>query len=201
MADQSPAAPGSTRAAGKSSAWWTTVVVADSLSLARLIAGLIFPLLGGGWRPAVAVAAAVSDGLDGAVSRKFHAASSTGRLLDPIADKVFVIMVVGTLWIEGSLTWWEIALVGLRDWVVLGIGIWLTATRNWAGWLQMTPRWLGKVATGAQFAFILSLLFSVEIPGALAVTAILSGIAAGDYLQVLLANLKPVGTTLDRSID
>jgi phosphatidylglycerophosphate synthase len=183
----------------RNAAWWTIFVFANSLSIARLVAGLAFPLVASGWRPIVAILAAASDGVDGAVSRRFHAASAAGRLLDPIADKVFVIMVVGTLWMEGSLAWWEIALVGARDWVVMGIGAWLCITRNWAGLLLMAPRWSGKIATGAQFGFILSRLFAVEIPGALAVTAALSGIAAADYLRVFLARLTAGAPASDPS--
>lgn len=180
-------------------AWWATFIVANSLSLARLFAGLLFPLLSVSWRPAVAVAAAASDGLDGALSRRFHAASTVGRLLDPVADKVFVIMVVGTLWMEGSLAWWEIVLVGLRDLVVTGIAVWLCVTRNWAGFLAMPPRWSGKIATGAQFGFIFSRLAAFDIPGVLWLTAAASGLAGADYLRLFLIRLKAPSTVLDPS--
>jgi phosphatidylglycerophosphate synthase len=51
---------------------------------------------------AVLVVAALTDLADGASSRPFQAASPAGRLLDPIADKVFVLIVVMTLVIEKS---------------------------------------------------------------------------------------------------
>ena len=170
---------------------WLTIVFANSLTLARLVAGLAFPWVSAGWRPDVVLFAAASDIVDGAVSKKFGGASAFGQLLDPLADKVFVLMVVGTLWIEGSLALWQIALIGLREWVVLGIAIGLVLAGNWSGLLRMAPRWSGKFATCAQLVFLTSLVFlQRDVPGLLAVTIALSGLAAADYFWTGLKLLK-----------
>ena len=63
---------------------WVTVVFANSLTLARLIAGLMFPWVSVAWRPELVLAAAASDLIDGALSRKFCGTSAAGQLLDPI---------------------------------------------------------------------------------------------------------------------
>ncbi len=97
----------------------------NALSLARLLLGLAFPFWPVSWRVPVVVVAAITDMLDGAASRHWHVTSVAGRLLDPLADKVFVIGVVGTFWYEGALDGWQIVLVGLRDFVVIGGVLWL----------------------------------------------------------------------------
>jgi len=112
---------------------WLTLVFANFLTLARLVAGLAFPWVSVAWRPEFVAAAAASDLVDGAISRKFYGTSALGRLLDPIADKTFLLMVVGTLWMEGSLALWQVALLGLREWVALAIGMGLVVARNWSG--------------------------------------------------------------------
>jgi acyl-CoA synthetase (AMP-forming)/AMP-acid ligase II/phosphatidylglycerophosphate synthase len=170
---------------------WMTIVSANFLTLARLIAGLVFPWVSTAWRPTLAVAAAASDVVDGAISRKFCGTSTTGQLLDPIADKTFLLMVVGTLCMEGSLTLGQIVLLGLREWVVLSIGIGLVAAGNWSGLLRMAPRWPGKLATGAQLVFLMSLLYLHRIPpGLFQITVALSGFAAADYLWRGLAIVR-----------
>jgi len=162
---------------------WLTFLLANSLTLARLLAGLAFPYIPHAWRPAVVVAAAASDVFDGALSRRFHGTSLTGQLLDPIADKTFVLMVVGTLWAEGTLALWQIGLLGLREWVVLGIAAWLALAGNWQGLTRMLPRWSGKTATAAQLVYLASVVFvGHDIPSLFAIAATLSGIAAVDYL-------------------
>lgn len=162
---------------------WLTLVFANSLTLARLVAGVVFPWVSVAWRPQFVAAAAASDLVDGAISRKFYGTSALGRLLDPIADKTFLLMVVGTLWMEGSLALWQVALLGLREWVVLAIGLGLVVARNWNGLLRMAPRWPGKIATAAQLVFLMSLLFLHEsLPGLFLIAVVLSGFAAADYL-------------------
>jgi phosphatidylglycerophosphate synthase len=170
---------------------WLTVILANSLTLGRLAAGLAFPWMNAAWRPNVVLFAAASDVFDGAISRRFGGASAVGQLLDPLADKIFVLLVVGTLWVEGTLALWQIALIGLREWVVLGITLGLVIAGNWSGLLRMAPRWSGKLATCAQLVFLTSFVFlQRDSPVLLTITILLSGLAAVDYLWTGLRLLK-----------
>ena len=54
------------------------------------------------WRLPVVIAAAITDGVDGQLSRLMGAQSKLGVLLDPIADKVFFLAVVATLLWDGN---------------------------------------------------------------------------------------------------
>lgn len=171
--------------------YWGTFLVANSLTLARLAAGLAFPWIPVGWRPAVVLAAGASDLIDGAISRAFSATSTFGQLLDPIADKAFLLMVIGTLWSEGTIELWQIALLGLREWVVLAIALGLVLTGNWEGLVRMKPRWLGKAATAGQLAYLISLLFLPTADSATFAAAVfLSGLAGADYFWHGLRMLK-----------
>jgi len=75
----------------------------NSLSIARLLLGFAFPFIPNDWRLWVVIVAAISDALDGLTARWLHAQSKAGRLLDPIADKVLVLMVALTLLAEGAI--------------------------------------------------------------------------------------------------
>ena len=160
----------------------------NALSLLRLFLGLAFPLLPEGWRWSVVVVAAVTDMADGETSRLLRAESALGRLLDPIADKVFLVGVIGTLLVENRVTWIEVALIGLRDAMIVAGAIWVIAGRDHSAWRRMLPRLSGKAATVCQFAFLLTILLD-DAPwrsAILALTAVVSGIAAIDYLVVFL---------------
>ena len=67
-------------------------VIPNALSIGRMVLGISFPWIPANWRVAVIIAAALSDLADGASSRQLQVTSSTGRFLDPVADKVFVLM-------------------------------------------------------------------------------------------------------------
>lgn len=159
--------------------------IPNGLSLGRLLLGLAFPWLPISWRPGVVILAAISDLFDGASSRYFNATSTLGRILDPVADKVFVAALVVTLILEGTLTLTAALLIGLRDLTVLAWVIWLSARGRWTEMALMSPTYLGKVATAAQFVYLLTLLiFAEKSFPVFVVTAVLSGLAAVDYVRV-----------------
>ena len=70
---------------------------------------------------ALFVAAAVSDGLDGYLAKRFSWTSELGKFLDPMADKLLLITVfVASAWL-GLVPWWLAAAVVARD-VMIGLG-------------------------------------------------------------------------------
>jgi phosphatidylglycerophosphate synthase len=135
----------------------------------------------------VVIVAVLTDLLDGALGRNFHACSRTGRVLDPLADKAFVAGVVFTFIGEGVLTVGEVVLVGLRDLTVITGALVGLAFRQWEAFRRMSPTRLGKATTAAQFIFFGTLLTAPEYKGAaFAATAGLSTLAAGHYLWSFL---------------
>lgn len=160
----------------------------NALSLVRVVLAAGFAWVPpGAWRVAVVIIAALSDFLDGAASRALRATSPSGRMLDPLADKAFVLAVVGTLLYEGSLTLWEVVLLGLREVAVLVGVLWLLCLGDWAGLRRLPPSWLGKFTTAAQFLYLFLVLGEWPVPGTLlAVTGTLSGLAALHYSWVFL---------------
>jgi CDP-diacylglycerol--glycerol-3-phosphate 3-phosphatidyltransferase/cardiolipin synthase len=122
--------------------------------------------------------------LDGQIARLLHATSITGRILDPIADKVFVIAVLATLLKEGTLTFGQLLLVTSRDIIVIVGAAWVAARRGLSALRRMPPSLLGKLATAAQLIFVLAL--NVTTHGERALLLVVSGLslAAGvDYIR------------------
>jgi phosphatidylglycerophosphate synthase len=162
-------------------------LVPNSLSASRIVLGLAFPLVPLQWRLWVAVLAAFTDGLDGLAARRLRLASDTGRLLDPIADKVCVLMLAGTLIAEGALHPLWAAGIAVRDLTVLAGGLLLALSGRWAAYHGMRPTWLGKATTAAQFAVLLA---AVVWGGAalwlLAATTALSTATAAQYTAVFM---------------
>ena len=157
----------------------------NALSVARMALGVAFPFLPDTWRAPVIVIAAVTDLLDGALSRYLGMGSRAGRVLDPIADKTFVAGVIVTFLAEGLLTWAGFLLVAARDLAVLvGAAVGL-ATRHWSAFTTISPSFLGKATTAAQFAFFLTLVLEppLEPPLLFALFLLTTGLSLAAALQ------------------
>jgi phosphatidylglycerophosphate synthase len=100
-----------------------------------------------------------------------------------VADKVFVLSVLGVLFWEGALTPADVLLLATRDLVVLAGGAWVVARAGTAPWRRVRPTLLGKAATAAQFLFVLSVLFwRQRLLVVLVPAACLSVLAALEYV-------------------
>jgi len=105
------------------------------------------------WALGVFIAAAVSDGLDGWVARRFNQKSKLGAFLDPIADKFLLAVGVIVLslvdWKVGGwrLPLWFAVIVVFRDSLIL-IGIRILWNHKCE--VKYVPHWVGKVATFTQ---------------------------------------------------
>ena len=106
------------------------------------------------------IVAAVSDGLDGYVARRYHQRSTLGAYLDPIADKGLLLSGIITLsisnWSEadpdyGRFPAWFPVLVVSRD-AILFVGA--AVLYLLSGKLHIKPNWTGKVATVLQMVAI-----------------------------------------------
>jgi CDP-diacylglycerol--glycerol-3-phosphate 3-phosphatidyltransferase len=71
------------------------------------------------------VLAAVTDMLDGYLARRLHEISDLGKILDPLADKIFVGAIVVQLLLRHELPLWFVAVVLGRDLLILLGGIYI----------------------------------------------------------------------------
>jgi cardiolipin synthase len=131
--------------------------------------------------------AAISDGLDGYLAKRFGWTSQLGKVIDPLADKLLLVTVfITSSWI-GLVPWWVAAAAIARDvLIVLGALIF----RLWFGPLKGKPTVISKINTLFQLGYLVGVMFihafgilPQEMMDALAyimvVTTILSG---GDYV-------------------
>jgi cardiolipin synthase (CMP-forming) len=107
----------------------------------------------------VFAAAAVTDGLDGAVARWFDSRTELGAFLDPFADKLMLVSAFVVLTIDGELPGYLLSVVLIRDIVIL-VGYvmisFFTGER-----VPVRPSYLGKLSTFLQLACVLAVLARV----------------------------------------
>lgn len=97
------------------------------------------------------LAAALSDGIDGFLARRFGWATPLGALLDTLTDKALGITTLLLLTWQDLIPWWVTGAIVLRDAViVLGALVY----RSLAGRLDIQPTWLGKTNTFLEFALL-----------------------------------------------
>ncbi|WP_067432959.1 CDP-alcohol phosphatidyltransferase family protein [Nocardioides jensenii] len=136
---------------------WT---VPNILSLARLLGVPLFLWLvlgpeADGWALAVLMVSGLTDWLDGFLARKLDQRSALGEILDPVADRLYILAVVIGLAMRDIIPWWLALLLPLRDLFLWGLVPFLR-TR---GYSALPVHFLGKAATfNLLYAFPLLLL-------------------------------------------
>lgn len=102
-----------------------------------------------------------SDLLDGYIARKMDQVSEFGKIIDPLADKISVTVISLILVYLGRLPLWFVAVVILRDLLILLFGIYLMRKKH----ITLMSNYPGKIAV---FSIGLILLFSIISSEALA---------------------------------
>jgi cardiolipin synthase (CMP-forming) len=93
-----------------------------------------------------------TDWVDGYLARRLHQVSRLGELLDPAADRLYILATLVAFTVGGVVPWWFAAALLLRELVLLGS---LLVVRR-HGYGPPPVHYLGKTAT-----FILLLAFPV----------------------------------------
>jgi cardiolipin synthase len=116
-----------------------------------------------GWALVVLAVAGITDFLDGWLARRLNQTTLIGELLDPIADRLYIIAVVVGLMLRDIIPWWLALAIPLRDILLWGL-VPLLRTR---GYSALPVHFLGKAATfNLLYAFPLLLLGDGEGPWA-----------------------------------
>lgn len=121
--------------------------VPNALSLLRLVLIPVFVVLIIAEEYPLAVLAlavsSVTDFADGFIARRFGQVTRLGQLLDPAADRLFILStLLGIAW-AGVVPWWFVAVILAREVLLLGVGVLLARS----GYGPLPVHHLGKVAT------------------------------------------------------
>jgi cardiolipin synthase len=136
----------------------------NALSVLRLVGVPLFLWLilgpeADGWALAVLVVAGFSDYLDGKLARAWGQISRVGQLLDPLADRLYIVAIVVAFVLRDIIPWWLAAALIGRD-VVLGIAMVVLRRYRYG---PPPVHFLGKAATfNLLSAFPLLLLGGVD---------------------------------------
>ncbi len=168
--------------------------IPNALTVFRLI--LIVPFLiflyqqNYDWAFYLYLLAGITDGLDGWLARHFRWQSPLGSFMDPLADKLLVVSSFIALALIGSLPWWLVVLVFMRDFTIsIGVLAWFKVVRNQ---MDFNPSLLSKVNTSVQLILVTSCLFELAffslpfyyMEALIIITAVLTAITYINYVWI-----------------
>lgn len=137
-----------------------TFTVPNLLSMARLLGVPLFLWLilvpqADGWAVLLLLVAGATDWLDGYLARKWNQISRLGQLLDPIADRLYILATLVGLLLRDIIPWWLVALLVSRD-ILMAVVLAVLKRRGITG---LPVHFIGKAATfNLLYAFPLLLL-------------------------------------------
>ena len=97
----------------------------------------------------------LTDVLDGAIARKFNFITNFGKLIDPLADKITQLSLLGTLVLKNIIPLWILIIVLLKEATMVAGASFLYGKE-----LVVSSKWYGKAATVLFYlAIIVSMIF------------------------------------------
>jgi phosphatidylglycerophosphate synthase len=156
------------------------------LSLSRLVFAVAFVAADGVMaRVGFVSAAGLSDVLDGWLARRMNAATRWGALIDPAADRIFVLAAALSLVAGDALTVPAALLLISRD-IATAIGFLVAIVVPWLRPTEFRARWLGKLVTILQFLTLFAALVAPALVSPLLVlVAVTAAWSIVDYTAVL----------------
>jgi cardiolipin synthase len=152
----------------RTSAVWTLPNIISTVRLAGvpLFLWLVIGPEADVWALVVLMVAGFSDWLDGYLARRLNQMSKLGEILDPVADRLYILAAVIGLLYRDIIPWWVAVLLPLRD-AFLWCLVPFLRTR---GYSALPVHYLGKTATAA-LLYAFPLLFLGEGDGAISTLA------------------------------
>lgn len=166
--------------------------IANLLTVFRiaLLPAIVWRFCAGDMRGALGVylLAMLSDAADGYVARRFNQITALGKLLDPLADKLCLMTLLGLFVLDGQVSWQLLAVVLLKE-LLLVIGS-LAALKEG---VVVCAHPIGKLTTAA---FVLSmclrfLAFRMAADVLLWLSVLLSLVSFFWYITILIERMQP----------
>jgi cardiolipin synthase (CMP-forming) len=170
--------------------------LAHALTLSRIPIAIVFWLTYGQSRAlslGLVVLGALTDAADGTVARwakrRTGATSTLGEWLDPVADKLFIIAVLGAIQVHDPVPLALIALIVARELVLIPLAAIYRLVVHGRGEHAFQARALGKAATVAEMLAIGAIILRSPAVVPMALAAAVLGLAAVVVYIVRAAHL------------
>lgn len=152
----------------------TVFTVPNLISMLRLALVPVFAVLivsgHDVWALVVLAFSGFTDWLDGVLARRLHQVSRLGQMLDPAADRLFILVTLVCLAWRGVVPWWLLVVIVARD--AMLTGLLPVLARHGYGPLEVS--FAGKAGTFA-LLYAFPLLLLAEVPGAVGSVAHVAG--------------------------
>ena len=123
------------------------------ITISRIFMTLIFVIVASSQYKIIAyilgVLTGLSDFLDGYIARKYNIISNLGKLLDPLADKIFLTAVLVVFVSDDIVPAWVVFIILSREFIINGLRVYATQK----GFILAASSW-GKAKTLIQFIFL-----------------------------------------------
>ena len=160
--------------------------VPNSISLSRLLLAFAFVVMNAPVpRIILIVCAAATDFLDGWMARRANSTSVAGALIDPFADRVFVLAAVSSYLAEGSFSLAQYFIFLSRD-IMTAVGFVVARFIPGLTASAFRARVLGKTVTGFQLATLVMVLMAPSwVQPLVLIIGALSAVSIVDYTLAL----------------
>ena len=160
--------------------------VPNSISLSRLLLALAFVVISGPWQRIVLIlAAGATDFLDGWMARRANSSTVAGAIIDPFADRVFVLAAVSSYLAEGTISTGQYFIFLSRD-IATAIGFVVARFIPGLTASSFRARAVGKTVTGLQLAFLVVVILAPRLVHPLVlIIGALSAVSIVDYTLAL----------------
>ncbi len=139
------------------------LTIPNLLSIFRIL--LIFPIAYYVWNDRLQVVilfvfiSFISDYLDGIIARRFNQISEWGKILDPLADKLAIGILLIVLYLKQEVPLWLVIVVVGRDVLILLVGLFFVEKYKFV----IPSNFLGKVTANVLALMVISYIFNIEI--------------------------------------
>ena len=132
------------------------VYLPSAISLSRLVMAVAFVVVPDpSARVKLIVAASLTDYFDGFIARRANLTTKWGALIDPIADRAFVLTAVCVYLFEGAIGTAQYFVIISRD-LMTAIGFLVARSVSWLRPVAFRARIPGKIVTALQLATLIA---------------------------------------------
>ncbi|MBN2093069.1 CDP-alcohol phosphatidyltransferase family protein [candidate division KSB1 bacterium] len=168
--------------------------ISNLLSISRIF--LVIPIVlflkqqtayGNYFALGLAILACITDFLDGILARKFNEISDLGKILDPLADKIAILIITFLLIFLRDFPAWLFIIIIVRDLAIMAGGLFIVGKQK----VILQSNWYGKFTSGALALTIIAYIldFKASYPWFIGISVIMLILSSISYALVFIRKL------------